>query len=247
MRTTICGDVACTPIYCEPGLRDAHERGLEWRARSATSAATTSPRAPRGQPEGPQRPAGGVRGEGGRTGIGARIRTSEQDFACAAPHLLPLPDAAFPMGITLTPRVDRYGMITVKMCRFSVPVRFIDRKVTVTLTGEERLFRLFTVPDRWSPWCPGPRCHHGRPGRGGMKAPVAEPEQARARSRGGSRSTASQRSSAERPDTAQPRSPVPRRRVLPPGLVVWGGATDADEAGAKGDLRTAETVRLGSG
>jgi hypothetical protein len=33
--------------------------------------------------------------------------------------------------------VDRYGLITVKMCRYSVPVRFIDRKVTVTLTGEE--------------------------------------------------------------------------------------------------------------
>ncbi|WP_420802705.1 Mu transposase domain-containing protein [Streptomyces cavernae] len=33
--------------------------------------------------------------------------------------------------------MDRYGMITVKMCRYSVPVRFIDRKVTVTLTCDD--------------------------------------------------------------------------------------------------------------
>ncbi|WP_435865382.1 Mu transposase domain-containing protein [Streptomyces malaysiensis] len=52
-------------------------------------------------------------------------------------HLLPLPDDPFTTGITLTPRVDRYGLITVKMCRYSVPVRFIDRKVTVTLTCDE--------------------------------------------------------------------------------------------------------------
>lgn len=50
---------------------------------------------------------------------------------------MPLPDDPFTTGITLTPRVDRYSMITVKMCRYSVPVRFIDRKVTVTLTCDE--------------------------------------------------------------------------------------------------------------
>ncbi|MFF3160051.1 hypothetical protein ACFVRE_42855, partial [Streptomyces sp. NPDC057910] len=69
--------------------------------------------------------------------IGARMRTIAQDFAREAGHLLPLPDDPFATGITLTPRVDRYGMITVKMCRYSVPVRFIDRKVTVTLTCDD--------------------------------------------------------------------------------------------------------------
>ncbi len=48
-----------------------------------------------------------------------------------------MPDDPFTTGITLTPRIDRYGLITVKMCRYSVPVRFIDRKVTVTLTCDE--------------------------------------------------------------------------------------------------------------
>ncbi|MFD3504063.1 hypothetical protein [Streptomyces sp. NPDC058678] len=38
--------------------------------------------------------------------------------------------------MTFQPRVDRYSRITVKMCSYSVPVRFIDRKVTVHLTGD---------------------------------------------------------------------------------------------------------------
>ncbi len=65
------------------------------------------------------------------------MRTIAQDFAREAGHLLPLPDDPFATGITLTPRVDRYGMITVKMCRYSVPVRFVDRQVTVTLTCDD--------------------------------------------------------------------------------------------------------------
>ncbi|MCX5554443.1 hypothetical protein [Streptomyces sp. NBC_00038] len=32
--------------------------------------------------------------------------------------------------------MDRYSRITVMMCSYSVPVRFIDRKVTVHLTGD---------------------------------------------------------------------------------------------------------------
>ncbi|MGW3291894.1 Mu transposase domain-containing protein [Streptomyces sp. NPDC001002] len=65
------------------------------------------------------------------------MRTIAQDFAREAGHLLPLPDDPFATGITLAPRVDRYGMITVKMCRYSFPVRFIDRKVTIALTCDD--------------------------------------------------------------------------------------------------------------
>ncbi|MGA5454821.1 Mu transposase domain-containing protein, partial [Streptomyces umbrinus] len=68
--------------------------------------------------------------------IGSRIRTIGQDFAREAPHLLPLPADAFETAMTFEPRVDRYSRITVKMCSYSVPVRFIDRKVTVRLTGD---------------------------------------------------------------------------------------------------------------
>ncbi|MDX2546864.1 Mu transposase domain-containing protein [Streptomyces sp. WI04-05B] len=68
--------------------------------------------------------------------IGSRIRTIGQDFAREAPHLLPLPADPFETAMTFEPRVDRYSRITVKMCSYSVPVQFIDRKVTVHLTGD---------------------------------------------------------------------------------------------------------------
>ncbi|APY84575.1 hypothetical protein A7J05_01245 [Streptomyces alfalfae] len=65
------------------------------------------------------------------------MRTIAQDITREANYLLPLPDDPFTTGITLTPRVDRDGLITVKMCRYSVPVRYIDRKVTATLTCDD--------------------------------------------------------------------------------------------------------------
>jgi hypothetical protein len=65
--------------------------------------------------------------------IGARIRTIGQDFAAEAPRLLPLPDEAFETGLLLSPRVDRYSQVTVRMNRYSVPVRLIGRQVRVVL------------------------------------------------------------------------------------------------------------------
>ncbi|MER5717547.1 IS21 family transposase [Streptomyces sp. NPDC002132] len=126
-----------TPFYCEPGLRGAHEKGgVEGQVgHFRRNYLTPVPRADSLE-ELNARLAGFETREDERR-IGARIRTIGQDFAREAPHLLPLPDAAFTTGITLTPRVDRYGMITVKRCRYSVPVRFIDRKVTVTVTCDE--------------------------------------------------------------------------------------------------------------
>ncbi|MDX3617328.1 Mu transposase domain-containing protein [Streptomyces europaeiscabiei] len=38
--------------------------------------------------------------------------------------------------MTFQPRVDRYSRVTVRMCSYSVPARFIDRKVAVHLTGD---------------------------------------------------------------------------------------------------------------
>ncbi|MFD8531895.1 hypothetical protein ACFV0L_31235 [Streptosporangium canum] len=65
--------------------------------------------------------------------IGARLRTIAQDFAIEAPLLRPLPDDHFPTGLLLTPRVDRYGQITVRCCRYSVPIHLIGRTVRVML------------------------------------------------------------------------------------------------------------------
>jgi hypothetical protein len=69
--------------------------------------------------------------------IGARIRTIGQDFAAEVPLLVPVPDEPFETGLLLTPRVDRYSQVTVRMNRYSVPVRLIGRQVRVVLRSSE--------------------------------------------------------------------------------------------------------------
>jgi transposase len=69
--------------------------------------------------------------------IGTRIRTIGQDFAAEAPLLMPLPGDPFETGLLLTPRVDRYSQVTVRCCRYSVPVRLIGRQVRVVLRSSE--------------------------------------------------------------------------------------------------------------
>lgn len=63
--------------------------------------------------------------------IGMRIRTIGQDFTNEAPLLLPVPEDSFETGVASEPRVDRYGMVAVRVCRYSVPVRYIARQVHV--------------------------------------------------------------------------------------------------------------------
>jgi hypothetical protein len=48
-----------------------------------------------------------------------------------------LPVEPFDPGLVLTPRVDRSSLITVRMVKYSVPVRFIGRKVRVSLRATE--------------------------------------------------------------------------------------------------------------
>ncbi|WP_066374671.1 IS21 family transposase [Herbidospora mongoliensis] len=69
--------------------------------------------------------------------IGARIRTIGQDFASEAPLLRPLPADRFEIGLRLSPRVDRYSQITVRCCRYSVPVHLIGQQVRVVLRASE--------------------------------------------------------------------------------------------------------------
>lgn len=54
-------------------------------------------------------------------------------------ELLPLPGEDFECGLTLTPKVDRSSRITVRQCHYSVPARFIGRRVRVLLRGNELL------------------------------------------------------------------------------------------------------------
>ncbi len=41
------------------------------------------------------------------------------------------------IGLSLSPRVDRYARITVRQCRYSVPARLIGRRVRVSLRASE--------------------------------------------------------------------------------------------------------------
>lgn len=69
--------------------------------------------------------------------IGNRIRTIGEDFAIEAPLLRPRPAERFEPGLTLTPRVDRHARIMVRNTQYSVPARFIGRRVRVRLRSNE--------------------------------------------------------------------------------------------------------------
>lgn len=69
--------------------------------------------------------------------INDRIRTVGQDFDTEQPHLAALPVETFDPGLVLMPRVDRSSMITVRMVKYSVPARFIGRKIRVSLRASE--------------------------------------------------------------------------------------------------------------
>ena len=69
--------------------------------------------------------------------ISDRIRTVAADYAAERPLFGPLPVETFDPGLVLTPRVDRSSMIMVRMAKYSVPVRFINRRIRVSLRASE--------------------------------------------------------------------------------------------------------------
>jgi transposase len=71
--------------------------------------------------------------------IGSRVRTVGDDFAVERPLLRALPTEPFETARVFTPRVDRYGQVTVRMNRYSVPVRLIGHRVRVLLGASELL------------------------------------------------------------------------------------------------------------
>lgn len=72
-----------------------------------------------------------------RRHIGVRENTIGQDFLAEAHLLRPLPEEGFETRLQLTPTVDRQSMITVRMCDYSVPARFIGRRVRVMLGSQD--------------------------------------------------------------------------------------------------------------
>lgn len=78
--------------------------------------------------------------------ISQRLWTIGQDFAVERPLLAPLPAEDFDPGLILTPRVDRSSLVTIRSTKYSVPVRFINRKVRVSLRATEvRIFDCRTL------------------------------------------------------------------------------------------------------
>lgn len=69
--------------------------------------------------------------------IEGRARTVGADFATETPLLAALPTESFEPGRMLTPRVDRFGCVTVRQCYYSVPARLIGKQVRVLLRASE--------------------------------------------------------------------------------------------------------------
>jgi transposase len=69
--------------------------------------------------------------------VAGRAATVGADFALEQPCLLPLPGEAFDCAVTLWPRADRYGRVSVGKCRYSVPAGLIESRVRVRLSANE--------------------------------------------------------------------------------------------------------------
>jgi transposase len=124
-------------FYCLPGIEGAHEKGgVEGEVGYFRRNYLVPVPEVNSLDELNTAIAAAEQAEDGRR-IGARIRTIGQDFEAERPLLLPLPDEPFETGLLLTPRVDRYGQVTVRNNRYSVPVRLIGRQVRVVLRSSE--------------------------------------------------------------------------------------------------------------
>ncbi len=120
-------------FYCQPGLAGAHEKGgvegqIGWFRRNhlvpvpeVASIGELNALADEWDAADERRR------------IGGRARTVGELFAIERPLLKPLPQERFETGRWFTPRVDRFGQVTVRTNRYSVPARLIGRQVRVLL------------------------------------------------------------------------------------------------------------------
>lgn len=128
-------------FYCEPGLKGAHEKGgIEGEVGRFRRNFLTPVPVVESLAELNDRLRVWDEEESGRR-ISQRLRTIGQDFVVEAPLLTPLPTENFDPGLVLTPRVDRSSLVTVRSTKYSVPVRFISRRVRVSLQATQvRIF-----------------------------------------------------------------------------------------------------------
>ncbi|MDQ0212981.1 transposase [Arthrobacter bambusae] len=128
-------------FYCEPGLGGAHEKGgVEGEVGRFRRNFLTPVPVAGSLIELNEKLRSWDENEDRRR-ISQRLRTIGQDFAVEQLLLAPLPEEDFDPGLVLTPRVDRSALITVRSAKYSVPARFINRKVRVSLRATEvRIF-----------------------------------------------------------------------------------------------------------
>lgn len=124
-------------FYCQPGIGGAHEKGgvegeVGWFRRNRLS-----PLPVVGSLDELNDRIRGWEALDVRRRINDRISTIGEDFEAEQPFLAPLPPEEFDPGLVLCPRVDRSSMVTVRMVKYSVPARFIGRKVRVSLRASE--------------------------------------------------------------------------------------------------------------
>ncbi|MFJ4126569.1 IS21 family transposase [[Kitasatospora] papulosa] len=124
-------------LYCQPGIRGAHEKGgvegqIGWFRRNhlvpvpeVATLAELNAMIDRWDQEDEARR------------IRSRPRTIGEYFAAEQPLLVPLPEEPFETGRLFTLRVDRYSQISVRTNRYSVPVRLIGRNVRAMLHVSE--------------------------------------------------------------------------------------------------------------
>lgn len=124
-------------FYCRPGVEGAHEKGgVEGEGgRFRRTHTVPMPRVASISELNEYLQACDERDDDRR--IGHRVATVGADFQRELPLLAPLPEEPFETGITLTPRVDRHARITVRQCHYSVPARYVGRRVRVLLRATE--------------------------------------------------------------------------------------------------------------
>jgi len=124
-------------FYCQPGLQGAHEKGgVEGEVgRFRRNRLVPVPQVSTLAELNALLDVWDQEDEGRR--IADRTRTVGEFFAIERPLLAPLPSEAFETGRVLTPRVDRYAQVTVRMNRYSVPAGLIGRQVRVLLHASD--------------------------------------------------------------------------------------------------------------
>jgi hypothetical protein len=124
-------------FYCQPGVDGAHEKGgVEGEGgRFRRTHLVPVPKVDSLAELNARLAAADSADEHRR--ITNRVRAVGQDFALEAPLLRPLPTEVFETALSLTPLVDRYARITVRQSTYSVPARFIGRRIRVLLSANE--------------------------------------------------------------------------------------------------------------